>query len=204
MFARSPWIVTCLALGLTLAASPARAVKVGDPAPSFSNEDATGKTIKSADFKGKYVVLEWHNRDCPYVKKHYESGNMQKLQKEWTQKGVAWLTVVSSAPGKQGYGDVKAITEEMAKAGAAPTAVLLDSKGTTGKAFGAKTTPHMFVIDPTGKIIYNGAIDDKPMSEAKDVASAKNYVSMALEQAMSGKPVAEATTKPYGCGVKYP
>ena len=119
------------------------------------------------------MVLEWHNRDCPYVKKHYESGNMQKLQKDWTQKGVVWLTVVSSAPGKQGYGDAKSLTEEMSKAGAAPTDVLLDSQGTTGKAFGAKTTPHMFVIDPTGKVIYNGAIDDSPMAEAKDVAKSK-------------------------------
>jgi thioredoxin-related protein len=194
--------IASLAFGLLLSA-PAGAVKVGDTAPDFTVPDAHGKAHKLADTKGKYTVLEWHNEGCPYVQKFYGSGALPKLQKQWMDKGVAWYVVISSAPGAQGHADGKAAEADMQKHKAAPTAVLLDSAGALGKAYGAKTTPHMFVINPEGKVIYNGAIDDKPTTEASDIPGAKNYVSLALESAMAGKPVAEATTQPYGCSVKY-
>lgn len=183
--------------------SAAHAAKVGDAAPSFSITDSEGKTQKLDAYKGKYVVLEWHNANCPFVKKFYESGNMQKLQKEWIDKGVAWLVVDSSAPGTQGFADAKAANEDMTKHKAKPTAVLLDSTGEVASAYGAKTTPHMFVIGPDGKLLYNGAIDDKPTTEASDIAGAKNYVSQALTEAMAGKTVSTTSTAPYGCSVKY-
>jgi len=149
-------------------------------------------------------VLEWHNQGCPYVKKHYNSGNMQKLQKEWTAKGVVWLTVISSAPGKQGYVTPAEADAYVKDKSAVPTAVLLDSTGVVGLAYDAKTSPHMFIIDPSGTLIYNGAIDDKPTADLSDVPGAKNYVSQALGEAMAGKPVSLSTTRPYGCSVKYP
>jgi|SRR5581483_2209002 len=193
-----------LILGLLMLSSAAAfAVKVGDLAPDFSATDSTGKVQKLSDYKGKFVVLEWTNQSCPYTRKHYESGNMQKLQKEWTQKGVVWFTVVSSAPGAQGYVTAAEENDYVKKVNAAPTAVLLDPKGDLGHMFAAKTTPHMFIIDPSGKLIYNGAIDDHPTTDVSDIGSSKNYVSTALEQAMSGKPITEAATRPYGCSVKY-
>jgi hypothetical protein len=148
-------------------------------------------------------VLEWHNSGCPFTQKHYDSGNMQRLQKEWTEKGVVWLTVISSSPGEQGYVTADQENEYMQKMHAAPTAALLDAKGDIGHLYGAKTTPHMFVIDPQGRLIYNGAIDNKATTDASDINGAKNYVSEALQQAKAGQPVAVATTRPYGCSVKY-
>jgi AhpC/TSA family len=150
------------------------------------------------------VVLEWTNRGCPYTQKHYNSGNMQRLQREWTSRGVIWLTVISSAPGKQGY--VKAAEENayVKQVNAAPTAVLLDPTGVLGHLYDAKTTPHMFIIDTKGILIYNGAIDDRPTTDLADVNGARNYLSLALEEATSGKPVSIPTTRPYGCSVKYP
>jgi peroxiredoxin len=179
------------------------AAKIGEKAPDFSVVDANGKTRSLSEFKGKWVVLEWHNQGCPYVGKHYGSGNMQKLQKEWTAKGVAWLTVESSAPGQQGHVNPAQANAYVAEKKAAPTAVLLDASGAMGTAYGAKTTPHMFVISPDGVLVYNGAIDDKPSSDQADIATANNFVSSALTAGMAGKPVAPAATKPYGCGVKY-
>jgi peroxiredoxin len=179
------------------------APKAGDQAPAFTATDSNDKTHSLSDFKGKYVVLEWTNSGCPFTAKHYDSGNMQKLQKEWTSKGVVWLTVLSSAPGKQGY---KSAAEENAflkQANASPTAVLMDPKGDLGHLYGAKTTPHMFVIDPNGKIVYAGAIDDKPTTEQSDISGAKNYVQTALTEATAGKPVTTASSQPYGCSVKY-
>jgi hypothetical protein len=164
------------------------AVKVGEPAPGFTAVDSNGKQQRLSDYKGKFVVLEWHNQGCPYTRKHYESGNMQRLQKEWTAKGVVWLTVISSAPGTQGF---------------VTPAVLMDPGGSLGHLYAAKTTPHMFIVDPNGTLIYNGAIDDHPTSDQGDIAGSRNYVSAALEQAMNGKPVTEAATRPYGCSVKY-
>jgi len=181
----------------------ALAVKVGAPAPGFSEQDSTGKTQKLSDYKGKYVVLEWHNQGCPYTQKHYASGNMQKLQKEWTAKGVVWLTVISSAPGKQGFVTPAQENEYLKSQNAVPTAVLMDPAGTLGHLYDAKTTPQMFIIDPQGTLIYQGAIDDRPTTDQGDIAGAKNYVNAALTEAMSGKPVTESATRPYGCSVKY-
>ena len=179
------------------------AAKVGEAAPAFTGKDSNGKAVSLAQFKGKFVVLEWHNHGCPYVKKHYGSGNLPKLQKEWTGKGVVWLAVVSSAPGKEGHVDGAAANANMKQAGAAPTATILDAKGDIGRLYGAKTTPHMFIVSPQGTLIYNGAIDDKPSTDAGDIATSKNYVSQALTEALSGKPVSVASTAPYGCSVKY-
>ena len=187
---------------LALIAS-AFAVKVGDPAPGFTAVDSNGKQQRLSDYKGKFVVLEWHNQGCPYTRKHYESGNMQHLQQEWTAKGVVWLTVISSAPGTQGFVTPSQENDYLKTMKAAPTAVLMDPGGSLGHLYSAKTTPHMFIVDPNGTLIYNGAIDDHPTSDQGDIASSKNYVSLALEQAMGGKPVADAATRPYGCSVKY-
>jgi hypothetical protein len=181
----------------------ALAVKPGDPAPGFMAVDSNGKQQKLSDYKGKYVVLEWHNQGCPYTKKHYESGNMQRLQKEWTGKGVIWLTVISSAPGKQGFVTPAQENDYLKQMNAAPTAVLMDPAGTLGPLYDAKTTPDMYIIDPKGTLIYHGAIDDRPTPDQKDLQGAKNYVETALTEATSGKPVAEAATRPYGCSVKY-
>ena len=188
---------------LALFALSASAVKVGDQAPDFTGTDSHGQTHKLSDYRGKFMVLEWHNNGCPFTKKHYESGNMQKLQQEWTSKGVIWLTVISSSPGSQGYVTADQENEYLQKMHAAPTAAILDPKGDIGHLYGAKTTPHMFVINPQGQIIYNGAIDDKATTDLSDVNGANNYVSDALQEAMSGKAVAVATTRPYGCSVKY-
>jgi peroxiredoxin len=179
------------------------AARVGESAPDFTANDSNGKSHHLADYKGKYVVLEWHNQGCPYTRKHYDSGNMQHLQKEWTGKGVVWFTVISSAPGAQGFVTAAEENDYVNKVNASPTAVLLDPQGTLGHLYGARTTPHMFIIDPKGALVYNGAIDDHPTSDQSDIPSSKNYVSMALREAMSGKPVSEAATRPYGCSVKY-
>src|SRR5215831_17632894 len=190
--------------GFVLAlAATALAVRVGEPAPGFTAVDSNGKTQKLSDYKGKYVVLEWHNQGCPYTKKHYESGNMQHLQKEWTAKGVVWFTVISSAPGAQGFVTPSQENDYVKQVNATPTAVLMDPQGTLGHLYAAKTTPHMFIIDPNGTLIYNGAIDDHATSDAADIAQSKNYVSTALGEAMAGKPVTESATRPYGCSVKY-
>jgi peroxiredoxin len=179
------------------------AVKIGDPAPGFTAVDSNGKQRSLADYKGKFVVLEWHNQGCPYTKKHYDSGNMQHLQKEWTDKGVVWLTVISSAPGTQGFVTPAQENDYVKTMSAAPSAVLMDPGGTLGHLYAAKTTPHMFIIDPAGTLIYNGAIDDHATSDKSDIPNSKNYVSAALGEAMSGKPVTDSATRPYGCSVKY-
>jgi peroxiredoxin len=194
--------IGALALAVTVS-SLAWAARVGEPAPAFTGTDTNGTRHALADYKGKWVVLEWHNQGCPYVGKQYGSGNMQKTQKEWTSKGVVWLTVISSAPGTQGYVTAPQADAYVRDKHASPTAVLLDPTGAIGRAYEAKTTPHMFVIDPHGVLVYNGAMDDKPTTDLEDVPGAKNYVSAALTEAMAGKPVTVATTRPYGCSVKY-
>ena len=181
----------------------AMAVKVGDPAPGFSAVDNHGKVQKLADYKGKYVVLEWHNQGCPYTRKHYESGNMQRLQKKWTDQGVIWFTVISSGPGTQGFVTPSQENDYLEKMHAAPTAVLMYMTGTLGHLYDAKTTPEMYVISPSATLIYQGAIDDQPTTDEKDIAGAKNYVDAALTEAMGNKPVTVAATRPYGCSVKY-
>jgi peroxiredoxin len=191
-----------LLTALTLATAT-YAVRVGDPAPDFTGTDSQGQPHKLSDYKGKYVVLEWTNNGCPYTRKHYASGNMQALQKQWTGKGVVWLTVLSSAPGQQGYMTAAQENSYISDQHAAPSAALLDPKGTIGHLYAAKTTPHMFVIDPSGKLIYDGAIDDHATTEASDIPQSRNYVSAALTSALAGQPVATAYTRPYGCSVKY-
>jgi len=191
-------LVVCALAILSLAAP-----RAGDQAPAFTATDSNGKTHNLSDFNGKFVILEWTNSGCPFTRKHYGSGNMQKLQKEWTSKGVVWLTVLSSAPGKEGY---KTASEENAyvkQVNASPTAVLMDPSGDLGHLYGAKATPHMFVIDPSGKLVYAGAIDDKPSTNSGDIPKSKNYLNVALSEAMAGKPVTTASTQPYGCSVKY-
>lgn len=177
--------------------------KVGEAAPAFKLMDTKGKEHALADFKGKLVVLEWTNYDCPFVKKHYMSKNMQKLQAEYTAKGVVWLSICSSAEGKQGYNEPTKWNELIEKHGAKSSAVLLDVDGKVGHRYGAKTTPHMFVIDKEGVLRYAGAIDDIRSADPDDAAKAKNYVKAALDELMEGKEVTTKNSKPYGCSVKY-
>ena len=176
---------------------------VGTNAPDFSVTDSKGKTQSVSQYKGKYVVLEWFNPGCPFVKKHYGSGNMQKLQEEFTGKGVVWLTVDSSAPGKQGHLTADQANAKMAEWKTRQTALVLDEDGKAGQTYGAKNTPHMFVISPEGKIVYEGAIDSRNSANAADIPSSTNYVKVALDESMAGKTVSTARTQPYGCSVKY-
>lgn len=197
-------LAACAAVAATLLPVSATAqVKVGNPAPNFTATDSHGHTRTLSSYRGKFVVLEWHNHDCPYTRKHYVSGNMQNLQREWTEKGVVWFTVISSAPGKQGYMTDGEENAYLVKMHADPTAVLIDPEGKIGHLFDAKTTPQMIVIDPNGKVIYDGAIDNRPTTDVDDIKGADNYVSDALTEAMQGKPVATPYTRPYGCSVKY-
>lgn len=192
--------------GAVLAASLtafAQAPRVGSPAPDFNAVDSQGQSHSLSQYRGKYVVLEWHNQGCPYTRKHYVSGNMQALQKEWTAKGVAWFTVISSAPGEQGHVTDAQENAYLAQVYADPTAVLMDSNGKLGRLYDAKTTPEMYVIDPAGKLIYEGAIDNRPTSDVDDIRGADNYVTDALQEAMAGKSISTAYTRPYGCAVKY-
>ena len=178
--------------------------KLGTTIPaSLTLTDQTGKVHTMSEFRGKPVVLEWTNPGCPFVHKHYDSGNMQKIQAETVKKGVTWIAVNSSAPGKQGYLDPKTAKADVAKTGFKGTFEALDSAGTLGKTFGAETTPHMYVIDADGKLVYMGAIDSIPSFSADDIAKADNYVVKAVDEVLAGKPVTTAQTKSYGCSVKY-
>ena len=176
---------------------------VGSTAPEFSAPDTKGKTHALAEYKGKYVVLEWFNPECPFVKKHYGSDNMQKLQQEFTKKGVVWLTINSNAPGTEGNLTADAADKIVNQWKTHQTALLLDPDGKVGQAYGAKNTPHMVVINPQGKIVYEGAIDSKASPNPADIPNSTNYVKVALEESMSGKAVSNPNTKPYGCSVKY-
>jgi len=186
------------------AAAQGTSPEIGAPAPAFTLPDTYGQEHALADFRGEWVVLEWLNYGCPYVGKHYNSGNMQTLQKTYGEKGVKWLAIVSSAPGKQGYYEPAAMNEQNEEHGQSALAVLLDPTGQVGRLYNAQTTPQMVLIDPEGTLLYNGAIDDKPSSRASSLEGAHNYIAAALDEAMAGKPVSVATTKPYGCSVKYP
>jgi len=192
-----------LALALATLALPAFAVAPGAPAPDFKGTDSNGTQHTLSEYRGKYVVLEWANKGCPYDQKHYLSGSMENLQKEWTAKGVIWLSVISSAPGEQGYVTPSEENTYLKTMHAAPTAALLDPTSAIARLYEAKTTPHIFVIDPTGKLIYQGAIDDKPTTEQADLKGARNYLNETLTAAMAGNPVPVASTRPYGCSVKY-
>lgn len=176
---------------------------VGRAALAFSTTDSNGHSTALADYRGKYVVLEWTNDGCPFVQHYYKQGNMQALQKEYTGKGVVWLTVISSAPGAQGYADGARANRLTQQRGAAPSSVLLDPSGKIGHLYDAKTTPHMFIIDPKGALIYTGGIDSIPSTDPADIAKASPYVKTALDQALAGQPVAQAVTQPYGCSIKY-
>ena len=195
-------LLTAFAL-LAATASVHAAPSVGSAAPDFSLPDSGGRTDELSKYKGKYVVVEWTNPECPFVRKHYESDNMQKLQAEFTKKGVVWLAVDSSAPGQQGYLEGNDAKEAKESKYAACTALLLDPDGKVGHLYGATNTPHMYIVDPEGKLIYSGAIDSIASADKADIPKATNYVRAALDEAMNGKPVTKANSKAYGCSVKY-
>lgn len=188
---------------LALFTLSAQAIESGTLAPEFSLQSSAGKIVKLSDYKGKTIVLEWFNKGCPFVQKHYKSKNMQSLQAEFTKKGVIWLSIISSAPGKEGYETAVEIENTKREMGMNSTAILIDSNGKVAKAFKAETTPHMYIIDVKGKLVYQGAIDDKPSTDLDDIKGAKNYVSEALNELLSGNKVKISQTKSYGCGVKY-
>ena len=199
MHVKSMTLAGCIALALALPAIAAP----GAPAPDFTVADTAGKPVKLADYRGKFVVLEWTNPECPFVRKHYSSQNMQGLQKEWGAKDVVWLTINSTNASHGEYKTPAEMAGWMSAQGAAPKATLIDGTSATARAYAAKNTPHMFVIDPSGKVIYDGAIDDKRSTNPADVKTANNYVRAALTEATAGKPVTVASTTPYGCTMKY-
>jgi peroxiredoxin len=194
--------MACLSLGTGVALAQGTA-KVGAPAPAFQAVDVEGKTRNLQEFAGKTVILEWTNHDCPYVRKHYNSATMQTLQKDMAKEGIVWLSVISSPEGEQGYVDAATAKELTAKRDAAPAGILLDPNSKVARAYGAQTTPHMYIVDPKGTLAYMGAIDDKPSSSASSLNGARSYVRQAVAEMKAGKPVSQAATKAYGCAVKY-
>jgi hypothetical protein len=192
-----------VALAVALSCGVAQAQAPGAPAPEFKLDDTAGKPVALADFRGKWVVLEWTNPECPFVQKHYNSGNMQDLQKEWVASGVVWLSINSTRAGHAEYKTPAQMAEWMRGHGAAQKATLIDGTSATGRAYAAKTTPQMIVVDPAGKVVYNGAIDDRRNANPADARIATNYVRVALTEAMAGKPVTTPSTTPYGCSIKY-
>ncbi|WP_425257182.1 thioredoxin family protein [Rubrivivax sp. RP6-9] len=179
------------------------AAVVGQPAPAFTATDTSGKTVSLADYKGKHVVLEWVNPGCPFVQKHYSSANMQATQKAATGKGVVWLTINSTATDAGDYKAPGEMAAWMQQQKAAASATLMDADGKVGRAYGARTTPHMYIVDPAGKLVYAGAIDSRPTANPAHVKDATNHVNAALAEALAGKPVTTASTQPYGCSIKY-
>jgi peroxiredoxin len=196
-------LIAAFCAGALLTSTAQAEPKVGEPAPAFKAVDSNGKQVSLDELRGKTVVLEWTNDGCPYVRKHYNAGNMQALQKKWTEQGVAWLSVISSPPGEQGFADAKRANQLTTERKAAPTAVLLDPEQNVARAYGALVTPHMYVINAQGVLAYAGAIDDKPSARAADIEPAKNYVDAALAEVKAGKPVSTPVTRAYGCVVKY-
>jgi peroxiredoxin len=195
----SPLILS-LALAFGVDAS---AATPGKDAPAFTINDVSGKAVKLADYRGKHVVLEWTNPECPFVRKHYDSRNMQGLQKEFAGRDVVWLSINSTNRNHSEFKSAREMQAWMAQHGAAQHAMLIDETSVAGRAYAARTTPHMFVIDPSGKVVYAGAIDDKRSANPADVKTAKNFVRAALDETLAGKPVSQASTTPYGCSVKY-
>jgi peroxiredoxin len=195
--------VPLAAAAFSLVTNTAGAVTAGQPAPAFTGTDVSGRTVSLSDFKGKYVVLEWNNPNCPFVQKHYESGNMQSLQKRFGADNVAWISVNSTSEVHSDYMAPDKLASWFRKQNASPTAVLMDTRGDIGRAYGAKVTPHMYVVDPKGTVIYAGAIDDKRSANPADVKTATNYVVAAVTDARAGKPVVPATSSAYGCSIKY-
>lgn len=189
-----------------VAGSPAGAVaapQVGRPAPDFKLNDVDGRVVTLSQYKGKTVVLEWNNPECPFVKKHYDSGNMQKTQAAALADGAVWLSINSGAPGKQGHMSGVEAKKVVADQKARPSAYLLDPKGVVGKGYDAKTTPHIYIINKAGALVYAGGIDDKPTRDKDDIKGAQNHVLAALSEVKAGKAVSVPTSRPYGCGVKY-
>lgn len=195
--------LTILALSVAIASVAVASPEIGKPAPAFTLKDTSGKEHSLADFKGKLVVLEWVNHGCPFVKKHYESGNMQKVQAESVGSGAVWLSICSSAPDKQGHMSAEDAAAKAKEVDSKANAYLLDEDGTVGKAYDAKTTPEIFIINEEGLLVYKGAIDDKPSASSSDIEGAVNHVTAALKEIKGGKPVTVSSTKPYGCSVKY-
>ena len=196
-------ISRCAALVLAVTTPTFAAVAVGESAPAFSAVDARGKSVNLADFKGRHVVLEWVNPGCPFVVKHYGAGNMQATQKKAVDKGVVWLAVNSTSKDHGDYRSPEAMSSWMSGHRAAASATLMDSDGKVGRAYGARTTPHMYVIDPAGKLVYAGAIDSKASANAADIPVATNHVNAALAETLAGKAISVVSTRPYGCSVKY-
>ena len=188
-----------LALALSVHAAPS----VGQAAPDFTLKDANGKTVKLSDYRGKHVVLEWTNPGCPYVKKHYNSGNMPATQQEAVGKGVVWLSINSTEKSAWDYMEPAKLVAWQSERKSQPTAMLMDEEGTAGKAYGARTTPHMYIVNPQGQLVYAGGIDSIPSSNADDIKKAVNYVRQGLNEALAGKPITSAVTQPYGCSIKY-
>lgn len=206
LFALPPTLLLVAAFAWRYAApspEPTADLEVGQPVPAFTLPGTDGKTYTLSDFEGRYVVLEWLNFGCPYTKRHYRSGNMPALQEKYTGEDVVWLSVVSSAPGKQGHYSADKMNDVNAKYGGRQTAILLDPAGDVGMAYGARTTPHMYVIGPDGTLLYKGGIDDQPEAAEKDTRGIPSYVGAALDAAMQGEAIAVAAARPYGCGVKY-
>ncbi len=196
-----------LAMAATMLGLSATAVRatpsVGQPAPAFSLTDTAGKTVQLADFRGRHVVLEWVNPGCPYVRKHYSSANMQGTQKDVTAQGVVWLAINSTENASTDYLAPAQMGRWMQSQQATATHTLMDEDGTVGKAYGARTTPHMYIVDPAGKLIYAGGIDSVPSSRVDDIKTAVNYVKQGVREALAGQPIRAATTRPYGCSIKY-
>jgi len=195
--------IHALILSLAFAAPAALAVTAGEPAPDFALTDLAGKPVKLSNHRGSTVVLEWVNPECPYVRKHYDSANMPNLQKEFGGRKVVWLTVNSTNANHPEFKTPAQMASWMKQKGGAPAATLLDSDGKVGKLYGARTTPHMYIVDPNGKLVYVGAIDDKRSTNPEDIKTSKNHVRVALGEVLAGKPVSVASTTPYGCTVKY-
>lgn len=195
--------IAMLAAALCTSASVSAAAAVGQPAPAFSAVDTAGRTVALADFRGKTVVLEWVNPGCPYVRKHYDSANMPATQKSAIAKGVVWLAINSTHTGASDYLAPAALAGWMRDKGASPTATLMDADGKVGRAYGARTTPHMYVIDARGTLAYVGAIDSKPTANPADIKTATNHVNAALAEVLAGQPVSQPVTQAYGCSVKY-
>ncbi len=190
-------------LAAVLFAGQAQALTVGEAAPDFTLKDASGKTVKLSDYKGKHVVLEWTNPGCPFVQKHYNSGNMPATQKDAMGKGVVWLAVNSTEKASSDYLEPGKLVSWMKERQSVPSATLMDEEGTVGKSYGARTTPHMYIVNPQGQLIYAGGIDSIPSSRADDIAKATNYVKQGVGEALAGKQLTAATTRPYGCSIKY-
>ena len=199
-FVAFPMLLSVLALA---AGSAHATAAVGQPAPDFTLKDATGKTVKLSDFKGKHVVLEWTNPGCPFVQKHYNSGNMPATQKDAMGKGVVWLAINSTEKASYDYLEPAKLVAWKQERKSTPSAILMDEEGTVGRAYGARTTPHMYIVNPQGQLIYAGGIDSIPSSSAADIPKATNYIKTGVAEALAGKPLTASTTRPYGCSIKY-